>query len=61
MAASMALKPAIGYRVGSAHRLVVVPADNLEAVGLAKPSIATCWRLSLSLSAPTLVADEVRM
>jgi hypothetical protein len=36
-------------------------ATKVKPARLAKPSMAACWRLSLSLSPPSFAADEVRM
>src|SRR4051812_15759017 len=55
------------YRVGAgidgvcaAHRGVVEPSTMTKPARLAKPAMASRWRLSLSLSVPMFVALEVR-
>jgi hypothetical protein len=51
----------LGSRRRSASQAIDLPADGGITGRLITPSIAARWRLSLSLSAPTLLADEIRM
>jgi hypothetical protein len=47
-------------RIGAAHIPVVESLNGLEVARSATAATASRWRLSLSLSAPTLAALEVR-